>query len=121
MKIRIKVRLADGTYEYRWVDVGKSPGRGSGLPEYTEADEGNSLRIINNAAAWTDGDVRYIASKTLRVGENVLTDDMVTLGTGWSGSLAAGFTHTSGSTEPLTFAVGAADGESYLVDGTDSG
>ena len=91
------------------------------LPEYTSADEGNSLRIINNAAAWTDGDVRYIASKTLRVGENVLTDDMVTLGTGWSGSLATGFTHTSGNTEPLTFAVGAADGESYLVDGTDSG
>lgn len=91
------------------------------LPEYTSADEGNSLRIINNAAAWTDGDVRYIASKTLRVGENVLTDDMVTLGAGWSGSLATGFTHTSGSTEPLTFAIGAADGEAYLVDGTDSG
>lgn len=64
--------------------------------------------------------VRYVESQTLRVGENVLTDDMVTLGAGWSGSLAAGFTHTSGNTEPLTFAVGAADGESYLVDGTDS-
>ena len=65
--------------------------------------------------------VRYIASQTLRVGDNVLTDDMVTLGAGWSGNLTTGFTHTSGRTEPLTFAIGAADGEVYLVDGTDSG
>ena len=65
--------------------------------------------------------VEYIPSQTLRVGENVLTDGMVTLGAGWSGSLATGFTHTSGNTEPLTFAIGAADGEVYLVDGTDSG
>lgn len=54
MKIRIKVRLADGTYEYRWVDVGKSPGGGSGLPEYTSADEGKFLRIVDDAAAWAE-------------------------------------------------------------------
>lgn len=51
MKIRIKVRLADGTYEYRWVDVGKSPG-GGGLPEYTSADEGKVLMIVGGKPAW---------------------------------------------------------------------
>lgn len=61
--------------------------------------------------------VCYTESQTLRVGDNILTDDMVTLGAGWSGSLADGFKHASGSTEPLTFAVGAADGESYLIGG----
>lgn len=52
MKIRVKVRLADGTYEYRWVDVGKSPG-GGGLPEYTEADEGKFLRIVDEKPVWS--------------------------------------------------------------------
>lgn len=52
MKIRIKVRLADGTYEYRWVDVGKGSG-GGGLPEYTEADEGKVLRIVNGKPVWS--------------------------------------------------------------------
>ena len=75
----------------------------------------------NVGTAFPEDVVKFVGSQTLRVGENVLTDAMVTLGAGWSGSLATGFTHASGSTEPLTFAVGAADGESYLVDGTDSG
>ncbi|MBP3294321.1 MAG: hypothetical protein J6N32_11260 [Clostridia bacterium] len=52
MKIRIKVRLADGTYEYRWVDVGQSPGGGRGLPEYTSADEGKVLMIVGGKPAW---------------------------------------------------------------------
>lgn len=79
---------------------------------------GNYVEIIDKTARDGVNDaVRYVASQVLRVGENVLTDDMVTLGAGWSGNLADGFTHTSGSTEPLTFAVGAADGESYILGG----
>lgn len=77
--------------------------------------------VDNQISDNIENHIEYIPSQTLRVGNNVLTDDIVTLGTGWSGSLAEGFTHTSGNTEPLTFAVGAADGEAYLVDGTDSG
>ena len=62
--------------------------------------------------------VKYIPSKTIKVSENVLTNDMVTLGAGWSGNLTDGFTHTAGYTEPLVFAINSADGESYYVEGT---
>lgn len=61
--------------------------------------------------------VREIPSVTFKVGQNVLTDAIVTLGAGWSGNLADGFTHASGSTEPLTFAINSVDGESYFIDG----
>lgn len=85
---------------------------------YLADKNGNYVEIVDKTARESAKNaLRYIVSQVLRVGENVLTDDMVTLGAGWSGSLADGFTHTSGSTEPLTFAVGAADGESYLVEG----
>lgn len=68
-------------------------------------------------SAGAENAVEFVVSQTLRVGDDVLTDDMVTLGAGWSGNLTDGFTHTSGNTEPLTFAVGAADGDSYLIGG----
>lgn len=61
MKIRIKVRLADGTYEYRWVDVGQNPGGGS-LPAITDADEGKVLRVKGGKAAWvSDSDINVHA------------------------------------------------------------
>lgn len=103
---------AFGEPGYVWTAVGG----GSGLPDITDADEGALLRVVDGDAEWVpDESVRYIPSQTLRVGDNVLTDGMVTLGAGWSGNLTDGFTHTSG-TEPLVFAVGAADGESYIID-----
>lgn len=69
-----------------------------------------------------DGDapsakIGYITSNTLRVGENLLQDNMVILGEGWTGNLSDGFTHTSGNTAPLTFAINAVDGESYFIEG----
>lgn len=79
---------------------------------------GDTVRTEWELSGSGENAVRYVVSQTLRVGDNVLTDGMVTLGAGWSGSLATGFTHTSGNTEPLTFAVGAADGESYILEGT---
>lgn len=80
---------------------------------------GNYVEIVDKTARdGANNAVRYVAMQVLRVGENVLTDDMVTLGAGWSGNLADGFTHTTGNTEPLVFAVGAADGESYILEGT---
>lgn len=60
--------------------------------------------------------VRYIDTKTLKVEENVITNDNVApLGAGWSGNLVSGFSHAEGSTEPLTFNIGANDGEKYLI------
>lgn len=61
------------------------------------------------------GVVKEITTATFKTGDNILTDAMVTLGAGWSGNLATSFTHTAGSTEPLTFNIGSADGEKYLI------
>jgi hypothetical protein len=74
--------------------------------------EGNVISAENN-----ENTVNYTDTKTLKVEENVITDDsIVTLGQGWSGNIASGFTHTSGNAEPLSFAVGAEDGESYIIE-----
>ena len=54
-------------------------------------------------------------TQTLTVGENILTEASVALGSNWSGSLESGFTHTSGSTEPLTFNVATTNGKAYFV------
>lgn len=61
--------------------------------------------------------VREIPSVTFKVRNNILTDNMVSLGDGWSGNLANGFTHASGKIEPLTFAIGAVDGAAYYIEG----
>lgn len=64
----------------------------------------------------TENVIQTIQEITLRVGENLLTETTeVTLGTGWSGNLTDGFTHTAGNTEPLVFNIGAMDGESYII------
>lgn len=54
-------------------------------------------------------------TQTLKVGENILTEGSVVLGANWSGSIESGFTHTSGSTEPLTFNLATTSGKAYLV------
>lgn len=59
-----------------------------------------------------------IPTVTFKTGDNLLTGDIVTLGAGWSGSLATGFTHTAGNTEPLIFNINSADGERYIVSGS---
>ena len=59
--------------------------------------------------------VRKVPTATFKVGDNILTDNIVTLGAGWSGSLAAGFTHAAGNAEPLTFAINSADGDKYII------
>ncbi len=63
------------------------------------------------------GVLRLIPSATFRVGDNLLPNSPVTLGAGWSGSLADGFTHANGYTEPLTFDIGSADGEAFIIEG----
>lgn len=79
------------------------------------------IAVTDGVYTWKENlnsrSVRFILTNILRVSENVLNDDMVTLGAGWSGNLTDGFTHTAGSTEPLTFAINAADGEAYFIAG----
>ena len=59
--------------------------------------------------------VRAVPTVTLKCGEALLNDEIITLGEGWSGNLKEGFTHAAGNTEPLTFRIDAADGEKYLI------
>ena len=54
-------------------------------------------------------------TQTLKVGENILTEASVVLGANWSGTLAGGFSHSSGSTEPLEFNVATTNNKAYLV------
>lgn len=59
--------------EYLWTAVGG----GSGLPEHTAADEGKVLRIVDGAAAWTDGisDVERLIAAVSAGGEITLAPD----------------------------------------------
>jgi hypothetical protein len=59
--------------------------------------------------------VQEVPTITVKIGGKLLTDDIVTLGAGWSGNLTDGFTHVTGKTEPLTFDIGSVDGEKYAV------
>ena len=54
-------------------------------------------------------------TQTLKVGENILTDVSVVLGANWSGTIAGGLSHSSGSTEPLEFNLPTTSGKAYLV------
>lgn len=60
--------------------------------------------------------VRYIQERTFHVGENLLTSETAFSGTGWSGSLASGFTHASGNTDPIVFNVETEQNSAYIID-----
>ena len=56
----------------------------------------------------------YVPKKTLLCGENLLTNDASTVGTGWSGSLANGYAHSSG-TNNLVFTLPLTSGKKYIL------
>lgn len=56
----------------------------------------------------------YVPKKTLLCGQNLLTNDASTVGTGWSGSLANGYAHSSG-TNNLVFTLPLTSGKKYIV------
>ena len=59
--------------------------------------------------------LNFIDNFTYRVGDNIL-EDAFAVGDGWSGNLASGYTHLSGSTEPLEFELtGVSKGDKLLV------
>lgn len=63
-----------------------------------------------------DEKVGRIESVSFPVGENLLNSATpVVLGANWTGSIANGFTHAAGSTEPLTLQVGTEDGAAYYI------
>lgn len=70
---------------------------------------------LPDPSATIDDAVVRKETKTLKLSANVLTEASVSLGTGWSGTLAAGISHASGSTDPLSFSINTESGEKYLV------
>ena len=60
--------------------------------------------------------VKYVATRTFHVGDNLLTNDTTFTGTGWSGSLANGFTHATGNTDPLVFEIATEANNAYIID-----
>lgn len=114
--------------------VAKEAGKGLSSNDFTD-EEKNKLAVLGNAndelieAAVQDylkenngGFIaraeapKFAGYSAFYVGENVATDGVAVLGAGWSGSAATGYTHASGSTEPLTFNIGAADGDNYYIE-----
>lgn len=47
---------------------------------------------------------------------NLITEDIVSLGAGWSGTLSEGLLHTSGNAESITLDINSSDGDKYLVE-----
>lgn len=72
-----------------------------------------TIAVINEILIGTRRTVAAQEAATL--GSELATAEGWTLGTGWSGSLASGFTHTPGNTEPLTFAMTSTGTKKYLI------
>lgn len=60
-------------------------------------------------------DFEYRHSKTLLCGDNLLLNDASAVGAGWSGSLASGYTHSSGSNELVFSGLPLTSGKKYVV------
>lgn len=55
-------------------------------------------------------------AKTLYLGPNIIDNPTVVMGTGWSGSLASGFAHSSGNTAEIVIQQATTAGKKYLVE-----
>ena len=117
--------------------VAKEAGKGLSSNDFTDAEK-SKLAMLSGESSELDNIVeeavqeylnensggfiaraeapKFVDYSTFYVGENVATDSVVVLGAGWSGSAAQGYTHASGSTEPLTFNIGATNGENYYIE-----
>ena len=127
-------KLADEVIALIASKVAKEEGKGLSSNDFTDEEKakiallsGESIERIeeavqeylreNNGGFVARSEVpKFETYSTFYVGENVATDDVVVLGNGWSGNATTGYAHASGSTEPLTFNIGAKDGENYYIE-----
>ena len=127
-------KLADEVIALIASKVTKEDGKGLSSNDFTDEDKakiallsGESIERIeeavqeylreNNGGFVARSETpKFEGSSTFYVGDNVATDNVVILGNGWSGNATIGYTHASGSTEPLTFNIGAKDGENYYIE-----
>lgn len=93
------------------------------MPALT-SDEQAAARERIGADGVASGSLSYHQTRIIQLGDNLINDNtIITLGNGWSGNINDGFTHSRGSTEPLTFDIGAIQNDKYLIDfiGSSSG
>lgn len=69
---------------------------------------------VNKAITEVDGKLGYIETAKMYLGDELMTEGVC--GSNWSGSNSEGFTHTTGSTEDLTFPVTTTSGGLYLFE-----
>lgn len=89
------------------------------LNGHTFVDQEARNAAAQNAAVigeLSEDTIHHIENISFPVGENILTNSTpVVLGANWTGSIADGFTHASGSTEPLTIQVPTEEGSAYYI------
>lgn len=73
-------------------------------------------QLLTAIQGFEENCVEYILQKKIIVGENQITSESTASGTGWGGSVANGFTHSSGNTDPLIFAVDTVANAVYIVE-----
>lgn len=69
---------------------------------------------IDGGNATTDESVKYESLKTIKTGENIISDSEVVLGNGWQ-EKDGGYLHLRGYAAPLEFNINAADGDLYWL------
>lgn len=60
--------------------------------------------------------VKYMPTRTIYVGSNLIDGSTSASGVGWSGDFTNGFIHTSGNTEPLVIEVSTTANTAYIVE-----
>ena len=75
----------------------------------------NVEKISINSGSQNGKNILYESQKTIRAGDDLLTDLPATLGAGWKYAGNGVYTHAAGGDGLLEFNISASDGELYLV------
>lgn len=81
-------------------------------PGFTPPEVSRIENVIPEGASEA---VSQIDEKIIKYNSNLLTEDAVSLGTGWSGDIATGLVHSGSSTNPVTFSTSTTNNKPYLV------
>ena len=105
----------DGLLYYAKQDIQTSEAWTAAHWQQTTVEEQQRL-LLTAIQGFEENCVEYILQKKIIVGENQITSESTASGTGWSGSVANGFTHSSGNTDPLVIAVDTVANAVYIVE-----
>lgn len=84
---------------------------------YVPADDAKVNELSEQIGEQYEKTIHYIESISFPVGENLINDSIpFVLGANWTGDIASGFTHASGSKEPLIIQVPTDTDVAYYID-----